>query len=152
MAGSDENIKYRKGDNPELDKKLELYKKSNLFAGNAAVEALSDKEADTLVELWRKARYVPRKLTVHEVSSLVKFSEILFEWRRNKRREQTRLRKEQARRKLREAAKKGNREAVLKLESIKKADVLKSAKYRKMKCELRDKTKKGDVKGTIGGA
>ena len=94
MAGSDENIKYRKGDNPELDKKFELYKKSNLFAGNAAVEALSDKEADTLIELWRKARYVPRKLTVHEVSSLVKFSEILFEWRRNKRREQTRLRKE----------------------------------------------------------
>ena len=68
-------------------------------------------------------------------------------WRRRRRRELTRIRNEKARRKLRDAAKEGNVEAVIKLRSIKKADVAKSAKYRKAKKELRDKMKKSDVQG-----
>ena len=68
-------------------------------------------------------------------------------WRRRRRREVTRIRNEKARRKLRDAAKEGNVKAILKLRSIKKADVTKSAKYRKTKKELRDKMKKNFAEG-----
>ena len=79
MTGADENIRYRRGDNPDLDKKFTLSKKINLFTGNAVANALSETEAETLVQLWRKARYKPWKLEVNEVSNLVAFYEIIVE-------------------------------------------------------------------------
>ena len=151
MTGADENIRYRRGDNPDLDKKFTLSKKINLFAGNAVANALSETEAETLVQLWRKARYKPWKLEVNEVSNLVAFYEIIVEWRKNRKRELTRIRNERARKKLQDAAKKGDSQAVTKLDSIKKADALKSAKYRKIKRKLRDKTRKGDMEYKTGG-
>ena len=104
MTGLEDKTKYKKGDNVELDKKFELYKKVNLFAGKAYHDALSQKKAKALIKLWSKARRVPWNLNVQDVSTLVKFYERIMEWRRNIRRELARIRKEKARRKLRDAA------------------------------------------------
>ena len=133
-------IRYRKGNDPKLDEKFALFKKVNIFAGGAYDDALSKKEAATLLKVWSKSRILPKKLYVHEVLTLVKFTEVILAWRRNRRREVARLRKERARRKLRIAASKGNKEAILKVESIKKADKLRSANDRKKKRKLREKT------------
>ena len=142
MTGEDEKSRYRVGDNPELDGKFAKYKKANLFAGEAYHDELSQEEAKTLIKLWGKARRLPYTLEVQDVSTLVEFHVRIIAWRKRRRREVARIRKDKARRKLRDGAKKGNRKAVLKLRSIKKADRAKSAKYRKMKKDLRDETKK----------
>ena len=147
MRGLDEETKYRVGDNPELDEKFALYKKVNLFTGDAYHDELSEEEAKTLIKLWVKARRLPHRLDVQDVSTLVEFYERIIAWRKRRRRELTRLRNEKARIKLRNAAKEGNLEALMKLRSIRKADKAKSAKYRKMKKELRDEMKKNDIEG-----
>ena len=147
MAGVDTFIRYRVGDNLELDEKFALLKKVNLFAGLAYHDELSKEEAKTLIKVWGKARRVPRRLYVQEVLTLVEFYERIMSWRKRRRRELARNRNEKARGKLRDAAKKGNVKAILKLRSIKKADVAKSAKYRKAKKKLRGKMKKNDAEG-----
>ena len=136
MAVSDEKTRYRKGDNPELDKKFALFKKVNLFTGDAYNEALSQKEAAKLIKVWTKARMVPKRLNVHEVLILVEFTEVILTWRENRDRELSRRRKEKARRKLKDDVRKGSRKALRKVESIKKADKLRSANYRKKKRKL----------------
>ena len=145
MTGVHNLTRYNIGDNTELDEKFTQFKKVNVFAGLAYHNELSKEEAKTLIRLWGKARRVPRRLSVQEVSTLVEFYERIMSWRRRRRRELTRIRNEKARGKLRDAAKKGNVKAILKLRSIKKADVAKSANYRKAKKEVRDKMKKSDV-------
>ena len=140
MIGSDKETKYKKGDNPELDKKFEAYKKVNLFAGGAYHDALSQKEAKRLIKLWGKERRVRWRLNVQDVKTLVHFSERILTWRRYRRRELTRLRVEKARAKLKNDANKGNQAAVIKLNSIKKANALRTAKYREMRKKVRGKT------------
>ena len=141
MIGLDKEMRYRKRQNPELDNKFELFKRADLFAGDAVDNALSQKEVDRLIKIWCKYRRAPWKLKVGEVSTLVQFTEKIFAWRRNRRRELKRVCAERARRKLKDEANKGNEDAVRKLKTIKNADVLKSLKYRKMKRKLRKKTK-----------
>ena len=121
--------RYNIGDNTELDEKFTPFKKVNVFAGLAYHNELSKEEAKTLIRLWGKARRVPRRLSVQEVSTLVEFYERILSWRRRRRRELIRIRNEKARGKLRDVAKEGNveAEALKKLRSIKKADVAKSA-------------------------
>ena len=51
MIGSDEQTLYKKGENPELDKKFELLKKVNSFAGDAYHDALCDEEAKSLIKV-----------------------------------------------------------------------------------------------------
>ena len=70
-----------------------------------------------------------------------------MEWRRWRTRELARLRKEKERKKLRDAAKEGDAKALMKVKSIKKADRVKAAKYRKVKQNLRDKIKNDDAEG-----
>ena len=142
MAGLEKKTRYRKGDNLELDRKFALSKKVNLFADKAYDNALSEKEAEALIKIWSKARSVPWNLTVEDVSTLVELYERIMEWRRLRRRSLGRVRKERARKKLRAAAKEGNAEALMKVESIKKADRVKSAKYLNEKQKRRDKVKK----------
>ena len=144
MPGPSKTTRYRVGDNPELDEKFKLYKKVNLFVGDAYHDELSKEEANTLIKLWGKARSFPRRPKVQDVLTLVEFYKRIID-RRKRRRELARLRKEKSRRKLRDAAKEGNVEALLKVGAIKKADVANSAKYRKAKKELRDKMKKNVV-------
>ena len=59
MMMPDENDRYKKGKNSALDKRYSLYKKKNIFAGNAVDNALSDEEGDLLVKLWCKERSTP---------------------------------------------------------------------------------------------
>ena len=98
MALSHVKTRYRKGDNPELDRKFALFKKKNLFVSRAYHEALSQKEAHTLIRVWTKARMVPKSLDVSDVSILVEFTEVILAWRENRRKELSRRRKERARR------------------------------------------------------
>ena len=147
MKGLKEKTRYRKGDNVELDKKFALCKKVNLFAGQAYHDALTYNESKALIKLWSKARNVPWSLYVQEVSTLVKFYEQIMHCRRSRRRELARIRKEKARRKLRDAAKEGNAKALKKVKSIKKADRVKSAKYLKVKKKLRDQNKERGCRG-----
>ena len=72
---SNENDRYKKGTNSALDKRYSLYKKKNIFAGNAVDNALSDKEGDLLVKLWCKERATPWMMYTQEVSTLVEFTE-----------------------------------------------------------------------------
>ena len=59
MIGSDEQTLYKKGENSELDKKFELLKNGNIFAGDAYDDALCDEEAKSLIKVWCKAQRVP---------------------------------------------------------------------------------------------
>ena len=74
---SEQNI-YRKGKNLELDRKLERYRKMRLWRGNAIHEVFTDDEFNAFAELWRKERQGIRKLTVNEVSKLLKFADIII--------------------------------------------------------------------------
>ena len=133
MMMSDEKDRYKKGENPRLDKGYSVYKKMKIFAGNAVDEALSDKEGTLLVKLWCKQQATPWKMCTQEVSTLVEFTERVIAWRENRTREKSRIRKERQRKKLREAAENNHTEAVKKLEKIKKAAAVNSSKYRKRK-------------------
>ena len=133
MSTPKEKDPYRKGENKQLDMKYSQYKSVNLFAGPAIDMALSYEEGDTLLKIWRKERTMPWALKVHEVSALVEFTERLLAYRRNVRREKTRIRVERARKKLREAANKGDAMALRKVKKKKKDDVLRSGENRKRK-------------------
>ena len=115
----DEEDLYKKGRNPTLDKKYEEYKKINVFAHSAADKALSEKENDMLVKLWCKFRARPWKMYTQEVSTLVELSERVTAWRKNRKREKTRIRNERRRNKLRDAAENGDAAAVTKLQKMK---------------------------------
>ena len=134
MIGLDESL-YVKGLNRKLDLKFAQYKKVNLFAGRGIDEALSDKEGNTLINLWRKERMVPRKLRFRDVSTLVEFMERILDWRSRVRREKIRIRVERSRKKLLEASKNGDKEARRKVKNKKKTDALRSSKYRNLKRE-----------------
>ena len=132
---TDSNMKdlYEKGRNPKLDMKYAQYEKVNLFAGRAADEALSEMEGSTLIRLWRKQTQSPWKMNVQEVTDLVALTDKILSWRRNVQRERTRIRVERVRKKLRESGENGDTKALRKAMKIKKADALRSAKYRKRK-------------------
>ena len=103
----------------------------NIFAGRAFDEALSKKEAETLIRVWSKQRKTPWRLNVQEVTMLVKFTDRILDWRRNIQREFTRLRVEKLRKKLGDAVENGDANAKRKVEKIRKAKALRYKKYRK---------------------
>ena len=70
-------------------------------------------------------------MNVQEVTDLMAITDKILTWRRNAQRESTRIRVERVRQKLREAGPNGDTKAVRKPKKIKKADALRSAKYRK---------------------
>ena len=131
----DKKDRYKKGENPALDKGYSLYEKMSIFAGEAVDEALTDEEGNLLVKLWCKERERPRMMFTQEVSTLVEFSKTIIAWRENRKREKWRIRKERQRKKLREAAENNDAAAVKKLEKIKKAAAVVSANYRQRKRE-----------------
>ena len=59
MGEPNKKIRYRRGNNRELDKKFALFKKTNLFAGSAYDDALAKNEAATLRKVWSKYRRLP---------------------------------------------------------------------------------------------
>ena len=124
---------YRKGENKGLDLRYSQYKKVNLFAGRAYDEALSPREASTLIELWNKEQKLPWTSTVKDVTKLAEFTEKILFWRKSDRRENARLRMERVREKLKEAAKNGDENALRKVKRKRKADAVRSAANRKRK-------------------
>ena len=114
-----------------MDLKFAQFKKVNIFAGRAFDEALSKKEAKTLIRVWSKQRKSPWRLNVQEVTMLVEFTDRILDWRRNIQREFTRLRVEKLRKKLGDAVENGDANAIRKVEKIRKAKALRYKKYRK---------------------
>ena len=112
------------------------YKKVNLFAGRAYHAALSQEEANTLIKLWNKERKTPWSLKVDDVTKLAQFTEKILVWRRSDRKERARIRMEKSRKKLNEAAKNGDVNAIRKVKrKKKKTDALRSAANGKRKRE-----------------
>ena len=107
----------------------------NIWRGLAVSGALRGDEVDTLVDLWKKEKICPWKMSVQDVLAIMAFSKRIFAGRKNVSKEKTRIRAERARDKLREAVKKGDAKAIKRVRKIKKADALKSAKYRRRKRE-----------------
>ena len=71
QAGLQNNVYYRKGDNVEIDRKLESYRKLRIWRGDAINQVFDDdEEFQVFGRLWRKERQT-RKLTVSEVSILI---------------------------------------------------------------------------------
>ena len=64
------NIRYQKGQNQELDRRFEKYKKLNFQWGTSYSEAFSDEEVDTMIKLWKKETLKPRELTINDVLTL----------------------------------------------------------------------------------
>ena len=97
MSSSEKRVRYQKGVNLELDKKFQEYKKKRLFQGYSYIYALSQKEIDLLIKLWKIERTRPRRLSFDDVSKLVDFTARIEECRNCQKREQTRLRVERSR-------------------------------------------------------
>ena len=62
---------YQKGTDQDLDNRFEGYKKMRIFTGNAFSRALSNKEVDILIKLWRKEILTPMQLCNGDVLKLV---------------------------------------------------------------------------------
>ena len=70
MPDLNELILYRKAINSKLDKDYAAYKRMRLWRGVALTRSLSEEEIDLLLCLEKKEREIPRRLTVHDVSTL----------------------------------------------------------------------------------
>ena len=135
LAGLQNKLHYRKGDDTNLDKGYSRYQRMRLWSAGAVDDALTEEEANTLVKLWKKERITPKKLTVEDVKTLVEFSCQIDSYRKRVRREQSRRRKERARAKLRTAARSGDVQAKRKIEKMKISSKKRFAKYYKRKLE-----------------
>ena len=71
MSKSSQTDLYKEGINMVLDRKYLTYKKMNLWSGPALSETLREDEIETIVDLWKKEKRCPWKLTVQDVSTLV---------------------------------------------------------------------------------
>ena len=80
MDKSSSNNLYVEGQNPVLDEKFAAYKKMNIWGGYGISGALIDDEVDRIIDLWKKEKRCPWKLTIHEVSMLVTWFSFYFFW------------------------------------------------------------------------
>ena len=130
---SSKNILYKKGQNIILDEKFRVYKKTRVWSGYAVNEALTQEEVKSMIIIWQRQQRTPWKLTVHDVSTLAEFSTRIISYRKRMVKEKSRQRKERERKKVNDAAKNGDKEAMRKLEGKKKRDREYSARYYKRK-------------------
>ena len=140
MSGSSEAVLYKKGENPQLDKKLEKYRKMRVWSGNAPSRALTDDDLSTLANLWQKEKLEHRKLTVEDVSKLVELADSVREYRAAAEREKSRQRMERARNKLRKAEKDGDCAAIRKIKKIKSSSKKRAARLYKRQQEKKVRT------------
>ena len=81
MERSEDDVRYVKGENPELDKGFEEYKKMRFQAGCACYEALSNEEVDVMIKLWKKATMTRRALSINDVRQIVvRFAFCVISW------------------------------------------------------------------------
>ena len=104
-------LSYQKGEHEDLDKKWEQFRTIHVFKGLGFSEALITKEQDTLLKIWRIKKLRPWKLTFGEVSTWVKLSERIVDYRKRVQRGKARLRNSRARKKLKAAARQGDEAA-----------------------------------------
>ena len=93
-----------------------------VFTGVAWDKALNQGEVDNLYEIYKKKRLKPKQLTFGEVSTYVKLTEKISDYRYRVQLEKTRLRMHRSRKKLREEAERGDPSAVKRYEEIKKSN------------------------------
>ena len=62
---------YSKGLDANLDKKLAEYEKLRIWSGDGYKIVLSESEQDIMLNLWKKERELPRRMTVKEWSTLM---------------------------------------------------------------------------------
>ena len=133
MVGVNSVLSYQKGEHEDLDGKWEKYRRTHIFKGEAWSYALTDQESDIVTEIWRVKKLTPWKLTFRQVSTWVKLSERVVEYRKRVQRENARLRNYKLREKFRAAAKQGDKSAKERIEAIKKANRENMAKKRRRK-------------------
>ena len=126
-------IRYRKGENPQLDEKYEGSLRMRLWSGNAMYEVLSEDEVKTMLKLWRKQKLGAARLTVKDVSTIVEFADRIRTYRAAYEREKCRQRMERSRKELQLAAENGDSEAINKIYSRKKSARKFVAEYYKRK-------------------
>ena len=124
---------YREGLNPALDEKLEAFRKKRPFAGDAHLNALTETEIDKMGKLWWKQKSTPFRMTVLDVTTLLEMVARITAWRNSMTSEKARKRMENFRRRVSEAARKGDPKARKRLESLKKYHKTMSARHRKSK-------------------
>ena len=122
MSKSSKTLLYKKGQNSILDEKFSVYKKTSVWSGLAVNEALTQEEVEIMIILWKREQRTPWKLTVHDVSTLADFTTRIISYRKRMVKEKSRQRKERERKKVRDAAKNGDKEAMRKIEGKKKRD------------------------------
>ena len=125
IAGTD---LYVKGRDCKLDKKYSGYKKLSLWSGPGVSCALSEDEANSLIDLWKKDPSTPWKLTFQDVWTLMELTSRSSN-RINMKRQKARVRKERSREKFRNAAREGDAKARVKINQIKKGDKERAAKH-----------------------
>lgn len=86
-----------------------------------------------MIIIWKREQRTPWKLTVHDVSTLAEFTTRIISYRKMMVKEKSRQRKERERKKVHDAAKNGDKEAIRKLEGKKKRDREYSTRYYKRK-------------------
>ena len=64
------NVRYKKGENQELDRRFETYKKLRIWSGTSYYDALSNEEVDRMIQIWMKETLKPKELTVNDVVTL----------------------------------------------------------------------------------
>ena len=71
MCAAKDPALYKAGVDKDLDLLYSRYKRSRIWAGKALAEALTSKEVDIMLDIWKKERSTPKKLFLHEVKALV---------------------------------------------------------------------------------
>ena len=126
-------LTYKKGDFEDLDKKWEKYRKMQIFTGHAYRKALTKREVDDLVEVWKTKRLKPKTMTFREISTYVKLAEKISDYRYRVKVERTRLRVARSRDKLIDAVRKGDSSAIKRYDAIKKCNSDNMSQKRKAK-------------------
>ena len=71
MCAAQDQSLYKAGVDKDLDLLFSKYKRSRIWAGKALSKALTSKEVDIMLDIWKKERSTQQKLYVYEVRALV---------------------------------------------------------------------------------
>ena len=93
MSGVYSDEFYQILQHPDLDKEWKRYRTIRVFTGDAWREAITKKEEDILIQIWRKKRLKPWMLTFREVAIWVELAGKIERYRKRVQRENARLRK-----------------------------------------------------------
>ena len=130
MSGLSEQIKYKKGDNPVLDRELERYRKLRVWRGDAINQVFKDDdEFQVFGKLWPRERLGFWPMTVGDVSMLIGFGDRIRAWRAYAKKKGSSKRMARARKNLRKAAKDGDSAAMSKIRREKKSSKKRWVKY-----------------------